>query len=199
MARKPRRSGSKRPYSYSDYRRLSPDENEKAGFTRKARRYVLKSVRRITRRTDTLTARRYETLRTQQEYGLASPEIATQARRDKALAYKSAQQEQAATKGILTNQKKRLAAQINEVVAVGGSIPSGSPKPRRHGTQYRLQSGDDVWIENLIRRHDQYLAGDRSKEIPDGEWQRAVAILDSFNDPRAAYFRQSLGSMSIAA
>ena len=45
MAEKSRGSGAKRRYSYSDYRRLSPDENERQGFSRKARHYVLKSVK----------------------------------------------------------------------------------------------------------------------------------------------------------
>ena len=83
--RLPRKRG---PYSmpndsYSDYRRLSPEENElRLGWSRKARHYILKSVKRVTPRTASITARAHETLRTRQVHGMASPEQATRARRE---------------------------------------------------------------------------------------------------------------------
>ena len=60
-------------HSYSDYRRLSPDENERQGFSRKARQYVLKSIKRVTKHTPSITARAHETLRTRQVPGWRRP------------------------------------------------------------------------------------------------------------------------------
>lgn len=204
MARKPGlvtrlRSG----VSASSLKRLSPAQNIKAGYSRKARRYVLSkpdgSLPKITKRTPTFSARTQNTLRTQQEYGFAKPELATQARQHGALSYKTASAREAAAKGGETNLRKRTARQIREVVSAGGSIPSNSPDPKKHGSRLKLQWGDDAWIEDVIRRHNEYLAGDHSKRIPDGEWQKAIAILVYFNDPRAAYFRQSGTAFQVAA
>ena len=104
--RKPKTPRIGRAPSYSDFRRLTPDENEREGFSRKARRYVLKSVRRLTKRTPTISARQHETLRTQQEYGFAKPEIATHARQHGALAYKTAAQREAVAKARVKREGK---------------------------------------------------------------------------------------------
>ena len=87
-----RRNGSRARHSYSDYRRLSPDENERQGFSRTARHYVLKIVKRLTSRTPSISARAHETLRARQLHGLATPEHATMARREGGISYSSADQ-----------------------------------------------------------------------------------------------------------
>jgi len=190
-----RRTGSRSGHSYSDYRRLSPDENEREGFSRKARRYVLKSVRRLTRRTPTISARAHETLRARQEYGFPKPELATQARQHGALSYKTAAARETAAKASSGNVRKRTARIIREVVAAGGSIPNRSPHAK---TPWRLKSGDDARLEAVIQRHNEYLAGEKD-ELSWSDWLWAMDVLDAFNDPRAAYFRQSGGAFGIAA
>ena len=62
----PTRGGSRQRHSYSDYRRLTPTENEMQGRSRKARHYVLKNVKRVTLRTPSITARAHETMRARQ-------------------------------------------------------------------------------------------------------------------------------------
>jgi hypothetical protein len=74
MIKRAKISRGPKQHSYSDYRRLSPEENERQGFSRKARHYVLKIVKRVTGRTPSITARAHETLRTHQLHGLASPD-----------------------------------------------------------------------------------------------------------------------------
>jgi len=43
--------------SFADFVRLTPEQNVKLGFSRKARRYVLKNVKRVTKATPTISAR----------------------------------------------------------------------------------------------------------------------------------------------
>ena len=60
--------------SYSAFRRASPVENVRMGYSSKARRYVLAaSGGKVTQRTPSISARAHETLRTRQVHGLASP------------------------------------------------------------------------------------------------------------------------------
>ena len=109
-----RRNGSRTRHSYSDYRRLSPDENERQGFSRTARHYVLKNVKRVTQRTPSITARAHETLRTRQVHGLASPEQATQARREGGLSYSSARPSETGRKGRGSKADKKARESVGE-------------------------------------------------------------------------------------
>ena len=152
MARKrSRRSSSRRPHSYSDYRRLSPDENERAGFSRKARRYVLKSVRRLTKRTSTISARAQETLRTQQEYGFAKPELATEARKA----------------GRLQHQQPTAAKHAKHARSISQWAPEMAPKDRAvafkwfdvhdagvHPAKAVLSTEDQTAFNQLFRRYE---------------------------------------------
>src|SRR5271163_3095745 len=124
MARKRRPPA---PPSYSDYRRLTPDENQRAGFSRQARRYALKGRRKLTKRTKTISSRQHETLRSQQEYGVARPEIATEARRSGALPYKTAAQREAVAKATETRFLTRVAR------SEGKYIPPYGPSRKRPG------------------------------------------------------------------
>jgi hypothetical protein len=71
--------------SFSDFVRLTPQQNGKFGLSPKARHYVLKGAR-ITKATPTISARQFETKRASELFGL-TPERATQARRHDAISY----------------------------------------------------------------------------------------------------------------
>ena len=43
--------------SFADFVRLTPEQNVKLGLSRKARHYVLKDVKRVTKATPTISAR----------------------------------------------------------------------------------------------------------------------------------------------
>ena len=189
MARKPSkptRTGAKRRILYSDYRRLSPEENKKLGFTAKARHYVLKSVKRIGKRTDSISARSHETLRTKQEYGLASPEVAKEARRAGALQYTSAKAQETATKNTDTATNKRL----KRVIDSDEEIPYNIKQPK--GQAFKLDKSDEPrYNANVTKK----VNGER---IPgQDEWLWTVRIADKIGDPRAKLIRSSPGSYSM--
>ena len=66
--------------SYSDFIRLTPEQNVKVGLSPKARHYALRGTKRVTKATPTISARQFETKRASELFGL-TPERATQARR----------------------------------------------------------------------------------------------------------------------
>ena len=66
--------------SYSEFRRLTPEQNVKQGRSPKARHYVLKTTKRVTKATPTISARQFETKRARELYNL-TPKQATEARR----------------------------------------------------------------------------------------------------------------------
>ena len=106
---------------YSDYRRATPAENVKLGFSRKARHYVPKSVKRVTKRTPSITARAHETLRTRQVHGLASPEQATQARREGGLSYSSQDQAERVAKAADRRLRKKARAKRRRMASLQSS------------------------------------------------------------------------------
>lgn len=196
MARKPpTRSGlvsrprKGNPPSYSDFRRLTPVENEREGFSRKARRYILKSVRKLTKRTPTISARQHETLRTRQEYGLASPEIATRARQSGALSYKTAAQEQIANKGAETHFRNRASTEIERDASAGKRIAEyagGSKKKKRGG--YRVKGEHaECYLELRQRKLD-------GEYIDSGDWHFMMDFAEKYKDPKRKILRASPGA-----
>ena len=82
---------------FADFRRLAPAENVKLGLSPKARHYVLSTTKRLTKATPTVSARQFETKRAGALFGL-SPEKATEARRQGAISYTSADQRERVAK-----------------------------------------------------------------------------------------------------
>ena len=151
-----RRNGSRARHSYSDYRRLSPDENERQGFSRTARHYVLKGVKRVTPHTPSISARAHETLRARQLHGLASPEQATTARREGGISYSGADQASRVEKAA----DRRLTEKVRE--SVGEYLPTSSPRRKRtrfHFTNERMK--------NFERNRERKLRGEW---LDNGEW-----------------------------
>jgi hypothetical protein len=59
MAKRPTRTDSRKPLSYSDYRRLSAAELKRLGYGEGSKRRVLSTAKGVTSATPTLTDRQY--------------------------------------------------------------------------------------------------------------------------------------------
>jgi hypothetical protein len=124
--------------SFSDFVRLTPEQNAKLGLSPKARHYVLKGGR-ITKAAPTISARQFETKRAAELFGL-TPERATQARRHGAVSYVSADQRERVAKAAITREENKVVAAIKKLRASGETVPSNSPDNRRHERRIRSQS-----------------------------------------------------------
>lgn len=69
MAKRPTRTGSRKPLSYSEYRKLTAAELKRFGYGEGSKRRVLSTVKRITSATPTLTDRQYAQLRIAKRLG----------------------------------------------------------------------------------------------------------------------------------
>jgi hypothetical protein len=172
-----RRNGSRARHSYSDYRRLSPNENERLGFTRTARHYVLKDVERVTARTPSITARAHETLRARQVHGLPSPEQATMARREGGISYSSADQASRVEKAA----DRRLARKARK--NVGEYLPTSNPKRKR--THFRFT---DERMKNFERNRERKLRGEW---LDNREWFEMIDTARALKDHRILQLRAS--------
>jgi hypothetical protein len=172
------------PKSTSSYPRLSPVENVKAGFSRKARRYVKRDVSRIGKRTATISHRQHETLRTKERYHIATPELATEARKRGALSYSSLVQRESVAKAAVTREGKkyRIALEARD----GQYIEAHSPRRRRERVHITAAS-IERYLENRRKKlNDEY--------IPDGDWQQMMDIARAVGDARAPLLRGSPGA-----
>jgi hypothetical protein len=173
----PRRNNSRTRRSYSDYRRLKPNENERLGFTRTARHYVLKNVERVTSRTPSISARAHETLRARQLHGLASPEQATMARREGGISYSSADQARRVEKAADRRLIKRARERIDK------HLPTSNPRRKR--TRFRFT---DEKMKNFERNRARKLRGEW---LDNGEWFEMMDIARAVNDHRILQLRAS--------
>jgi hypothetical protein len=169
--------------SYSDFVRLTPEQNVKLGLSPKARHYILKGGR-ITKATPTISARQLETKRANELFGL-TPEKATQARRRGAISYASADQRDRVAKAALTREENKVIAAIKKLRASGQPVPSNSPDKRRHGTSHPISEHAEGRYRAIRRRK---LAGEH---IPDGEWQWFIDHARRLKDPQYELLRGS--------
>src|ERR1700733_5809846 len=72
MAKRPTRTGSRKPLSYGDYRRLTAEELKRLGYGEGSKRRVLSTVKRVTSATPTLTDRQHSELRISSRLGKAT-------------------------------------------------------------------------------------------------------------------------------
>ena len=171
--------------SYTDFRRLTPAENAKIGLSPKARHYVLKSAKRISKSTPTISARQHETKRAQALFKL-SPEQATEARKQGAISYKTARQRESVAKAKNTHFSNTLPDKIDRDVRRNARIEGYKGKPH-----YRLtRKMGELALTARARK----LAGEY---LPDGEWHAMVDVAKHYNDPKYEYLRASPGSFSI--
>jgi hypothetical protein len=163
---------------FLDYwRRATPKENVRLGLTAKARHYVPRDVKRVTKRTENMSARQHETLRTRQVHGLASPEQATQARREGGLSYSSQDQAERVAKAA----DRRLRKKARQ--SVGEWLPYRHPKkgtPRLHFTHERM--------ETYERNRERKLRGEW---LDDGEWFAMMDAANALRDHRIMQLRAS--------
>jgi hypothetical protein len=169
--------------SYSDFIRLTPQQNAKLGLSLKARHYVIKGAR-ITKATPTISARQFETKRASELFGL-TPERATQARRHGAVSYFSADQRERVAKAAITREENKVVAAIKRMRASGETVPSNSPDRRRHGTLHPVSEHAEGRYRAIRRRK---LAGEH---IPDGEWQWFIDYARRLKDPQYELLRGS--------
>ena len=170
--------------SFSDFKRLSPEQNVKLGLSPKARRYVLTDARRITKSTPAISARQFETKRARELFGV-TPEKATQARRHGAISYVSADQREQVAKAAITREENNVIAAIKKLRSSGEAVPSNSPDKRRHGTSHPISEHAEGRYRAIRRRK---LAGEH---IPDGEWQWFIDYARRLKDPQYEFLRGS--------
>jgi hypothetical protein len=169
--------------SYSDFIRLTPQQNAKLGLSLKARHYVHKGAR-ITKATPTISARQFETKRARELFGL-TPERVTQARRHGAVSYVSADQRERVAKAAITREENKVVAAIKKMRASGETVPSNSPYKWRHGTSHPVSELAESRYRAIRRRK---LAGEL---IPDGEWQWFIDYARRLKDPQYQLLRGS--------
>jgi hypothetical protein len=176
--------------SFANFVRLTPEQNVRLGYSPKARHYALKGSR-ITKATPSISARRFETKRARELYNL-TPEQATEARRQGAISYTSADQRERVAKAGITREETKVIAEIKKLRASGEHVPSYSPDKRRHGSSYPVSEYAERRYRALRRRK---LAGEH---IPDGEWQWLVDYARRFKDPRYELLRGSPGAFGFS-
>jgi hypothetical protein len=169
--------------SYSDFVRLTPEQNAKLSLSPKARHYTLKGAR-ITKSTPTISARQFETKRASELFGL-TPERATQARRHGAIPYVSADQRERVAKAAITREENKVVAAIKRLRSSGEAVPSNSPDKRRHGTFHPVSEHAEGRYRAIRRRK---LGG---AHIPDGEWQSFIDYARRLKDPQYELLRGS--------
>jgi hypothetical protein len=177
--------------SFSDFARLTPEQNVKLGLSPRARHYVLKDTRRLSKATPTISARQFETKRAYELYGL-TPEQATEARRRRAISYASADQRERVAKAAITREETKVVAEIKKHRASRERVPSNSPDKRRHGSSYPISVDAERRYRAIRRRK---LAGGH---IPDGEWQWFIDYARRFRDPRYELLRGSPGAFGFS-
>jgi hypothetical protein len=165
--------------SYSDFVRLTPEQNVKLGFGPKTRRDALRDAR-VTKATATISARAHETKRAAWLFDF-SPEQATEARKQGALSYTSADQRERVAKAARTRADKRVGAGVAE----RARLPVNSSNPKRHGRTIVLRPSDHERYRELRRRK---LSGE---SLPDGDWHWMVDVASHFSDPDATALRAS--------
>ena len=177
--------------SFADFVRLAPEQNVKLGLSRKARHYVLKDVKRVTKVTPTISARQYETRKSRELFGL-TPDQATEARRRGAISYTSADQRERVAKAAITREETKVVAEIKKLGASGKRVPSNSPDKRRHGSWHPISADAERRYRAIRRRK---LAGEH---IPDGEWHWFIDYARRFKDPRYELLRGSPGAFGFS-
>ena len=189
-----------RTISDLNFRRLTPAEHKARNLKPSARHYVPKSVKRVTKRPPTITHRAHETLRTRREYGLAKPEIATEARQNKAPEYKSARDRETAEKVRFKAYEKRLHRLIENAAARGERIAKyagpGERKPeyktvRKGRRTYKTKTGfkaRDWHADYVIDLRNRKVEGE---ELDDGDWHMMMDYAERFKDPARHLLRAS--------
>ena len=112
--------------SFSNSRGSRLNRTSSSASRRKVRHYVLATTKRVSKLTPTISARQYETKKARQKFGL-SPEQTTQARRQGAIRYVSADQRERVAKAAITREETKVVAEIKKLGTAGERVQSNSP------------------------------------------------------------------------
>jgi hypothetical protein len=126
-----------------------------------------------------------------ERFGL-TPEQATEARRQGAIPYVSADQRERVTKAAITREENRVVAEIKRMRSADRHVPSNSPEKRRHGWFHPVTLDTERRYREIRRRK---LAGEL---IPDGEWHWFIDYARQFRDPRYELLRGSPGAFGFS-
>lgn len=172
--------------SHRELRRASPAENVRMGFSPKARRYVKAGVK-VTKATASVSAGRAETKRTKARYGFATPEAATRARKEGALAYESRAQGERVAKAKQTGFFKRLFGAGQDHKRLFERSRDGEIKLNKRGRKRGFTATPDrvAYVEDLRERK---LAGEM---LDRGEWFMLMNYAEALGDPALSRLRNS--------
>lgn len=195
--RSARNHGRNRLAGLNAYRRLTPQENIKAGYTLLARHYVLETTKKITEKTPTLTHRQYRTRQERERHGVASPEIATRAREAGAIPYRSGRAAETAGKIRRSAYVKRLHREILKAAQNGDRINeySGPGEIKRDRSGNRRGFKAQVWHANYVEDlRERKLTGE---QLDNGDWHMMMDYAERFKDPARHILRASPGSFAV--
>ena len=171
--------------SFADFVRLTPEQNVKLGLSRKARHYVLKDVKRVTKATPTISARQFETKK-------RARAVRPNARAGDGSASPRAQfatcppTNASASPRRQSRARKRRSSRRSRSSARPASTFRAT-RPTRDAMGVRTRSLPDAERRyRAIRRRK--LAGEH---IPDGEWHWFIDYARRFKDPRYELLRGS--------
>jgi len=197
MTRKRARSRLLDSVSYNAFRRLTPQENIKAGHTLLARHYVLKITKHVTKKTSTISARQYRKKQEHERHGVASPEIATRAREAGTILYRSGRAAETASKIRRSAYVKRLHREILKAAQNGERINeySGPGEIKRDRSGKRRGFKAQVWHANYVEDlRERKLTGE---ELDNGDWHMMMDYAERFKDPARHILRASPGSFAV--
>ena len=121
---------------FAEFRRLTPEQNVKLGLSPKARHYVLKTAKRVTKATPTISARQFETKRARELYKL-TPKQASEARRHGAIPTSPPISASASPKR-RSREENRVVAEIKKLRA--SARRCRAIRRTKHATGVRIQS-----------------------------------------------------------
>lgn len=165
--------------SHGALRRASPDENVRMGFSPKARRYIDREVKKVTKATASVSARQAETKRVRELHGVSLRE-ATELRREGHLSYSSMDQKNRVDKAADRRLQKKVRASHGE------SLTTTKP----NGGKYKIRLTNDV-IEHYERMREKKLRGEWIDD--DVDWIKMYETAKALNDHRLMQLRASPG------
>jgi hypothetical protein len=149
------------------------------GFSPKARRYVDRSIKKVTRSTASISARQAETKRVRELHGVSLRE-ATELRREGHLSYSSLDQKNRVEKAADRRLQKKVRASRGERLTT----------TRPDGRKYKIRLTNDV-VEHYERMREKKLRGEWIDD--DVDWIKMFETARALNDHRLMQLRASPG------
>jgi hypothetical protein len=168
---------------FANFVRLTPEQNVRLGLSPKARHYVLKDVKRLSKATPTISAPiRNQTCARALQTDARTNDGSAPPRRS---SLRVRRPNERVAKAAITREETKVIAEIKKLRASGEHVPSHSPDKRRHGWSQPITPGAGERYRELRRLK---LAG---QHIPDGDWHWFIDYARRFKDPRYELLRGS--------